>query len=464
MSDPGCADSVPAPWAAVGAGRRLRRRGRRSGTAPGRRRRRARWRGSRWAQERPDRARGREAGAKTGHGGGLEARRRAAPQRLVTAGHEGQEAQHRGHAGGRGGALEQPREADEGQAAHEHRQRDDDRAGQVDLRGQRREDDGHEAEERTDLHDAVVAHSIGEDAEGRREHQLGDEEERREDGHANGPTCRAAVLGQVGQEEHEQRPVSPVAKRRVNVATVTAQMLRSMDAEAYPLGAADMLRAVSEPRAACRRSSRSPRSALGHGRSASGRAPTSSAPPSRTPAGASRMPAPRSACRRPGRPTLSWTAGFITARSSPCPHGSTSRPRRAPRSPSSSQPAPGRRTRCLASLAASPRPTHRSSWWRPVASRRRVACDELVSTATPFSAGEALQAALRRSSGELIVVLARRYVPAATSWRRSRPPWPIPMSRSWATRASLRGPAPLPRGAAGRRRGAAGRLLRVPPR
>ena len=30
-------------------------------------------------------------------------------------------------------------------------------------------------------------------------------------------------------------PVRPVAKRSVNVAAVTAQMLRSMDAEAYPL-------------------------------------------------------------------------------------------------------------------------------------------------------------------------------------------------------------------------------------
>ncbi len=53
------------------------------------------------------------------------------------------------------------------QAAHEQRQRDDHGTGQVQLGREGREDDGHEAEQRTDLHDAVMAHPVGQDAEGR---------------------------------------------------------------------------------------------------------------------------------------------------------------------------------------------------------------------------------------------------------------------------------------------------------
>ena len=79
----------------------------------------------------------------------------------------------------------------------------------MELDRQGREEDRHEAEERADLHDAVMAEAVGEDAEGRREHELGGEEERRE--HADGERADglATMLRQIGQEEDQQRSGEP---------------------------------------------------------------------------------------------------------------------------------------------------------------------------------------------------------------------------------------------------------------
>ena len=160
-------------------------------------------------EERPRRAGEREAARETGDRRGLEARRRLAAETLVAGGRHRDEPERRGHARGGRGALEQAREAEQRQAADEHRDRDDDRARQVDLRGDRGEDDRDEPEQRADLHDAVVAEPVGHEPEGRREDELRGEEERGEDAHDERPDLGPAVGRQVGEEEDEERAGQP---------------------------------------------------------------------------------------------------------------------------------------------------------------------------------------------------------------------------------------------------------------
>ena len=75
----------------------------------------------------------------------------------------------------------------------------------MDLRRDRGQDDRDDAEERPDLHDAVMADPVGHDPERRREDELGGEEQGGEDADDERPDLGSAVGRQVGQEEDEER-------------------------------------------------------------------------------------------------------------------------------------------------------------------------------------------------------------------------------------------------------------------
>ena len=61
---------------------------------------------------------------------------------------------------------------------------------------------------------------------------------------AKGPTASPPCSGRSARRKTSSAPVSPVAKRSTKVAIETAQMPRSMEAEAYPPGRHDMLALV----------------------------------------------------------------------------------------------------------------------------------------------------------------------------------------------------------------------------
>ena len=116
-------------------------------------------------------------------GGGLPA------QELVARRREGDEAQDRWDAGGRGGALEQARHPEDRK-----------------LCRQPGHHDRYPAEDRAVEHDPVVPEPIRQDPEDRRQDQLGQVEGGREEPDDRGVHDRAAVVWQVGQVEAQHRP------------------------------------------------------------------------------------------------------------------------------------------------------------------------------------------------------------------------------------------------------------------
>ena len=122
---------------------------------------------------------GDDAEANAQQRGGLEARDRAAADRLVAGGRQRDVAQDR-RDGGRGrGALQQARAAND---------------PQVDRDGG--DQDRHHSEDRADLHDPVRAEAIRQVPEGRGEHQLGQEVGGGQDADGGAGDLHAAVFGQ----------------------------------------------------------------------------------------------------------------------------------------------------------------------------------------------------------------------------------------------------------------------------
>ena len=136
-----------------------------------------------------------ESDAQAGQRGALEARRGLAAQVLVAGGGQRDVAQDRGH-GGRGrGPLQDPGQRDD----HEEEER-----GPQQVRGEGGDGHGDGAEGGPELHDAVVADAVGQEAERRREDELGEVEGGRDKPDREGRHAAVGVVRQTAQEEAQQ--------------------------------------------------------------------------------------------------------------------------------------------------------------------------------------------------------------------------------------------------------------------
>ena len=366
---------------------------------------------ARRAQERPDRPRGRETGAQTGHGGGLEACRRAAPERLVTARHEGQEAQHGWHARRRGGAFEQARHGQQRQAAHQHRQRDDDRPGRwiSAVRAVRmtatRPKSGPTCMTRWCPTRSARMPKGGEST------SSATKKSAVKTATTSGPDCGATVLGKVGQEEHEERAREPGREAQGERRDRDGPDAALHGRRSVPARRADMLGDVVEPQppseivALAEERSRA-RLAREWSRADDLRAAIEAAGWRIEDVGAAfrLQPAQPPDVEVDGR----LYDGSVASIPSRLEAAASDRATFAILVSTSASPAGGAP---LAPLTARTTAGVQVVIVAPLGVAVESADIELVGTATPFTAGDALQAALRRATGELIVVLADGSLP-----------------------------------------------------